>query len=68
MKSRMRRKNNFYKIILRGQVSEEFTLNEDFLQESLKDQFHYVKIIDKSEIRLDMDELMKRGFIKKYIC
>jgi DNA repair exonuclease SbcCD nuclease subunit len=58
------RKNNFYKIILRGQVSEEFTLNEDFLQESLKDQFHYVKIIDKSEIRLDMEELIKGYSLK----
>jgi len=60
------RKNNFYKIILNGEVSEEFTLNEDFLQELLKDEFHFVKVIDKSEIKLDMNELI-RGYSLKSI-
>ena len=58
------RKNNFYKIILRGEVSEEFTLNEEFLQESLKDEFYFVKVIDKSEIKLDMNELIKGYSLK----
>ena len=60
------RKNNFYKIILNGEVNEEFTLNEDFLQELLKDEFHFVKVIDKSEIKLDMNELI-RGYSLKSI-
>ena len=58
------RKNNFYKIILRGEVCEEFTLNEEFLQESLKDEFHFVKVIDKSEIKLDINELIKGYSLK----
>ena len=58
------RKNNFYKIILKGEVCEEFTLNEEFLQESLKDEFHFVKIIDKSEIKLDINELIKGYSLK----
>lgn len=58
------RKSNFYKIILKGEVCEEFTLNEEFLQESLKDEFHFVKIIDKSEIKLDINELIKGYSLK----
>ena len=58
------RKNNFYKIILRGEVCEEFTLNEEFLQESLKDEFHFVKVIDKSEIKLDVNQLIKGYSLK----
>ncbi len=58
------RKDNFYKIILKGEVCEEFTLNEEFLQESLKDEFHFVKIIDKSEIKLDINELIKGYSLK----
>ena len=58
------RKNNFYKVILRGQISEEFTLNEDFLQESLKGEFYFVKVMDKSEIKLDMNELLKGYSLK----
>ncbi len=62
--SKYDRKNNFYKVILNGEVSEEFTLNEEFLQESLKDEFHFVKVIDKSEIKLDIDELVKGYSVK----
>ena len=58
------RKNNFYKIILKGEVCEEFTLNGEFLQESLKDEFHFAKIIDKSEIKLDINELIKGYSLK----
>ena len=58
------RKNNFYRIILKGEVCEDFTLNEEFLQESLKDEFHFVKVIDKSEIKLDMNELIKGYSLK----
>jgi DNA repair exonuclease SbcCD nuclease subunit len=58
------RKNNFYKIILIGEVREEFTLNEEFLQESLKDEFHFVKVIDKSEIKLDINQLIQGYSLK----
>lgn len=65
------RKNNFYKIVLLGEVCEGFTLNEEFLQEYLKDEFHFIKIIDKSEIKLDINELVKgyslKSIFAKYI-
>lgn len=66
------RKNNFYKIILIGEVSEEFTINEEFLEELLRDEFYFVKIIDRSEIKLDITKLiegysLKSIFAKKNI-
>ncbi len=58
------RKNNFYKIILSGQVSEEFVINEEVLQDLLKEEFYFVKVIDKSEIKLDLNELIKGYSLK----
>lgn len=58
------RKNNFYKIVLKGQISEEFTINEDVLEELLKNEFYFIKIIDKSEIKLDINELIKGYSLK----
>lgn len=56
--------NNFYKIILKGEISDEFALNEEVLRDLLKDSFYYIKIIDKSEIKLNMDELINGYSIK----
>ena len=58
------RKRNFYKIILVGEVSEEFTLNEEFLEELLKEEFYFVKIIDKSELKLDINKLLEGYSLK----
>lgn len=58
------RKNNFYKIILKGDVSEDFTLNESFMEELIKNEFYFVKVIDKSKIKLNMEELIKGYSIK----
>lgn len=58
------RKNNFYKIILIGEVSEEFALNEEFLEEFLKEEFYFVKVIDKSELKLDINKLLEGYSLK----
>lgn len=58
------RKNNFYKIILIGEISEEFTLNEEFLEELLSNEFYFVKVIDKSELKLDINKLLEGYSIK----
>jgi exonuclease SbcD len=58
------RKNNFYKIILSGQISEEFVINEEVLEDLLKGEFYFVKVIDKSEIKLDINELIKGYSLK----
>ena len=58
------RKNNFYKIILIGEISEEFTLNEEFLEELLMNEFYFVKVIDKSELKLDINKLLEGYSLK----
>lgn len=58
------RKNNFYKIILIGEISEEFTINEEFLEELLVNEFYFVKVIDKSELKLDINKLLEGYSLK----
>lgn len=58
------RKNNFYKIILIGEISEEFTINEEFLEELLVSEFYFVKVIDKSELKLDINKLLEGYSLK----
>lgn len=58
------RKNNFYKIILIGEISEEFTINEEFLEELLESEFYLVKVIDKSELKLDINKLLEGYSLK----
>lgn len=58
------RKNNFYKIILKGEVESFVNLKENLLKELIKDYFYFVKIIDKTEIKLDFDSISKDYSIK----
>ncbi|SFC31857.1 metallophosphoesterase family protein [Clostridium uliginosum] len=57
-------RNNCYKIILIGEISEEFNLKEELIEQALKNDFYFIKIIDKTEVKLDMDELLKGYSIK----
>ncbi|WP_160687249.1 DNA repair exonuclease [Clostridium sp. C2-6-12] len=58
------RKKNFYKIILIGEISEEFTINEEFLEELLANEFYFAKVIDKSELKLDINKLLEGYSLK----
>lgn len=49
-------KRNFYKIILTGKVKEHFTLKENILMEKVKDNFYYIKFIDKTIIGMNINE------------
>lgn len=57
-------KKNFYKIILKGQIKEHFTLNENILMERLKDKFYYIKIVNDTSIAIDLKELSMDYSIK----
>lgn len=64
------RKNNLYKIVLAGDLDEEFTLDEDIMYNKIKDEFYFVKIKDKTEVKFDIDNIIddisvKGLFIKK---
>lgn len=58
------RKNNLFKIILVGSLKEYFNLNEKILLSKLKDEFYFIKIINKTTVYIDLDELSKDYSIK----
>lgn len=51
------RKRNFYKIILKGVSKAHFNINENILKDKLKSYFYYIKIINKTEIEVELDKL-----------
>lgn len=58
------RKNNFYKITLKGEVDTYLRINEEVILQNIKDDFYYVKVIDKTDIKLNFDEIAKDYSIK----
>ncbi len=58
------RENNLYKIILKGEVESYINLREDIILEKIKSDFYFVKVIDKTEVKLDFDEISKDYSIK----
>ena len=58
------RKNNLYKIILKGEVSENFHIEEKVLKSKLVKDFYFCKVVDKTSIALDIKELSKGYSVK----
>ncbi|MGL4108866.1 metallophosphoesterase family protein [Clostridium sp. LP20] len=60
------RKENLYKLILKGEISEEFNIDEEILREKLIKDFYFCKVIDKTRLKLDLEEI-SRGYSVKGI-
>ena len=58
------RKNNLYKLILKGQIESYINLNEAVILEKIKKDFYFVKVIDKTEVKLDFDKISEDYSIK----
>ena len=58
------RENNFFKIVLKGQLKEHLIINEDVLLSKLKEQFYYLKIINNTSVEINMDELASEFSVK----
>lgn len=58
------RKENLFKIILTGEISANFNIDENILRERLSRDFYFVKIIDKTSVRIDIDEISKGYSVK----
>ena len=58
------RKNNLYKVILKGEIESYINLNEDVVFEKIKDYFYFVKVIDNTDVKLDFDKISKDYSIK----
>lgn len=58
------RKINLYKIILKGELKEDFIINMDILHERIEKNFFYVKLEDKTTIEVDYEDLAKENSLK----
>lgn len=57
-------KRDIYKIILKGEIDEEFIINKSVLEEKLKENFYYVKIVDLTEAKIDYKALAEESNLK----
>lgn len=63
---------NLFKVILQGEISEDFMLNTSVIREKLEDQFYYLKVLDETTTKVDSELLANdftlRGlFVKKML-
>lgn len=55
---------NFYKIVLVGNVESHINLKEELIFEKVKHEFYFVKIVDKTEVKIDFDEISRDYSLK----
>ena len=58
------RKINLYKIILTGEVDSNFNIDEDIVNEKIKDDFYFCKVNDKTRYKYDFEEISKGYSVK----
>ena len=51
------REKNLFKLMLCGEVSEDFIINKELLNHKIKDDFFYVKLEDNTTISIDYEEI-----------
>lgn len=65
---REKRMRNLFKIKLKGRVKEHFNLDLFLLENMLKEEFFYFKIIDETKPFLNMDELSNEYSMRGIFC
>lgn len=58
------RKINLYKIMLKGEIHSDFIINKSVINEKLKGEFFYTKIIDDTNLKIDYDILAREFSLK----
>ncbi|MBU3194178.1 metallophosphoesterase family protein [Clostridium algidicarnis] len=58
------RHKDIYKVILLGEVKEDFSINLEVLKEKLSKHFYYMKLKDSTEIKLDYNIISKEFTLK----
>ncbi len=51
------RLNNLFKIILIGKVKEHFNLNIKTLVEKLRNDYYFIKVLNKTTVEIDLEEI-----------
>lgn len=59
-----RRVKNFYKVILKGEVYNDLSINIRTLQYRLKELFYYIKIKDETTVKLDYDMVKNENSLR----
>ncbi len=57
-------KENFYKIILKGDISEDFSISSEIIASKLKEVTYYIKVINETTFSIDIDELLDNDTLK----
>lgn len=58
------RKIGFYKIILKGEIDSEFSIEEKQVEMKLRGEFYFVKVKDNTDIKIDYEEVSKDYSVK----
>lgn len=66
------RQKDLHKVVLIGEIKEHFIFREDLLIEKLKDYFYYIKIINKTILEIDLEDVamdysVKGRFVAKIL-
>ena len=66
------RQKDLHKVVLTGEIKEHFIFREDLLIEELKDYFYYIKIINKTILEIDLEDVamdysVKGRFVAKIL-
>lgn len=66
------RQKDLHKVVLTGEIKEHFIFREDLLIEKLKDYFYYIKIINKTILEIDLEDVamdysVKGRFVAKIL-
>lgn len=56
--------NNLYKLILKGELHQDFYINTSVLMDKIKDYFYYVKLVNDTDIAIDYEALSKEMSLK----
>ncbi|MGL5949839.1 MAG: metallophosphoesterase family protein, partial [Cetobacterium sp.] len=59
-----KKNNNLFKIILTGAIDEHFNINEDVLLQKLKSDFYFIKIVNKTTIKINLENLAEDYSVK----
>ena len=62
--SESERKHNLYKVVLEGEISPDFSIDEELLKERLGLDFYYCKVVDKTRVKYDIEEITKGYSVK----
>ncbi|WP_300262774.1 DNA repair exonuclease [Clostridium sp.] len=66
--SKESREKNLFKIILKGDIEESFKIDSDLIENLIREEFFYCKIVNSTRMKIDIDEMSNEYSIKGIFC